>query len=334
MDKHPEHTADFELIAAYLSGELDESDRQRLEDWINASDENRAFFEEMKTLFEEASPREGSGKPNVELAWSRVKAQIDTPVVSIQPKRRFWIPASIAAAVVLLISTWFALREKPPKVEMITFKSESGVSEIWLPDSTLVSLNEGSTITYPSLFTGNQRNVKMEGEGFFDVTHDPEHPFTIAVGQTEVKVLGTSFQVLETAEDVQVKVETGRVQFALGADGIETNSGLILTPGMRGTYDHKAGTFRSIEEQGQNYLYWKTGRLEYINTALQDVVQELEKYYGINIQFDDSALSECQLTTVFDHADEAAVIEVLEATFEFEILHEADTYIFKGEGCQ
>lgn len=123
-----------------------------------------------------------------------------------------------AAAVLalLLTSVWgWQQFSSTSAAEMIVSSENADNKNFSLPDGTQIWLRKGSQITYPKKWAGKERRVKLQGEGYFDVTHDPARPFKVELEQGgSVEVLGTQFNVRQTANQTTVLVRSGKVRFS------------------------------------------------------------------------------------------------------------------------
>ncbi|MDN3670702.1 FecR domain-containing protein [Echinicola jeungdonensis] len=170
------------------------------------------------------------------------------------------IPAQIAT-----------LSKETPFGEKLKFK---------LPDGTIVWLNSGSKISYPEKFSENQRQVHLEGEGFFDVAENPNKPFKVVSGELTTIALGTSFNISHMGNNkLDIALLTGKVKI----QNSQTRENILLVPGQELKYipnegKTNVGNFDPIEVAG-----WKDGILSFKNADVQEVIQKLERWYGINI---------------------------------------------------
>jgi ferric-dicitrate binding protein FerR (iron transport regulator) len=200
---------------------------------------------------------------------------------------------------------------------------------ISLPDGSSVDLNTGSEIKYRLLPSGI-RMVNLRGEAFFNVLQDAEHPFVIEAGQGSVRVTGTSFSVRNVPGKfrVEVYVESGNVQI------YRTNQKdrvLSLNPGETGILDEK-GLSRT-HHPDPNQLSWKTKKLKFRKTRLEDVAAVLNRTYGEEIRFADQTLEDCLFTGTFDEQPIDSVVRVIQVAFNLELDQSGRAYVFSGNGC-
>ncbi len=200
--------------------------------------------------------------------------------VAGRPDRRFIkYMAGVAAAAAVVLGI-FIFNPKPEPVHLMT----ADAAEVFiLPDSTAVTLAPHSSLEYDArAYVRRSRSVRMEGKAFFDVTRNERNPFEITTAHAYVRVLGTSFQVDETA-DTDVYVKSGKVLFAASAE----SEGVILTEGMEARLGEAEVAPSRIEPLTPNPAAWATGVFEYESTPLKDVLDELSAFYGVRLTASD-----------------------------------------------
>lgn len=148
---------------------------------------------------------------------------------------------------------------------------------IILPDGTEVTLNAQSELEYPSKFTGNQREVRIKGEAYFNVTKS-NTPFVVKIGDGEVKVYGTAFNIKEKASK---EIETVLVS---GSVGIKYQNGkeIMIKPNQRIVINSKEYKVEDVD--ASQYTGWLTNSFQYYNTEAKNVIEDIEHWYGINIK--------------------------------------------------
>jgi transmembrane sensor len=183
--------------------------------------------------------------------------------------------------------------------------SNTGVEpqQVSLEDGTAITLQPGSTVVVPHAF-GDKREVELSGEAFFKVAHDPRHPFYVYSRGVTTRVLGTSFNIKanEQGREVVVSVRTGRV--SVSAPGVNETAGaavgkeVILTPNQEVVYDLSGQQAeKKLVEVPQVVLEHATLPSSYVNESVVQILEELEKIYGVDIQYDATRLSNCTLTS-------------------------------------
>lgn len=332
-----------DFIAAYLAGKATEEQVTIVEQWVNASSENKAYFESLKKTWEET----GKLKPSpvivdIDEAWKKLSYRIearenDHKVIPIDrtrktPVRMLLRVAAVIIPIALLSVLYFW---QSGKVKYIDIIASQNIIQDSLPDGTVVSVNANSKLTYPERFKGSRREVVLEGEAYFDVAHNKTKPFIIQTGDAHIKVLGTSFNVNAYKEnnEIEVFVKEGSVLlYGIDHTSGDTNS-VILAAGEKGIFDKLTQKVRKIQENGVNDLYWKTKTLIFSKTELSMVIETLRKFYGVEIILNNKDLYYCRLSATFINQPIDNIIDIIAKSFNLTITKNGTTYNLDGKGC-
>ncbi|MVZ64611.1 DUF4974 domain-containing protein [Sphingobacterium sp. DK4209] len=173
----------------------------------------------------------------------------------------------------------FKLSKVPSAVsESRTFISPKGSSlQLELEDGTRVWLNSGASVTYPASFAANQREIAIAGEAFLDVSPNKQRPFIVHANKTQIKVLGTQF-------NIQSKKESSRVETTLVEGSVEVQAGdtkRTLKPGFRSiSTDHSSGI--AIQQADlKSILAWKEGYFRFDDDQIEVVIAKISEWYDI-----------------------------------------------------
>ncbi|KYG83587.1 FecR family protein [Roseivirga echinicomitans] len=322
-------TIDEHLLLSYLKGEATEAQLQQVEAWLALDKGNAALLNKWKQAWQHAGAMADFAAIDVDKNWSQVQSKVQpkkTKQVFLLPK--IW---RVAAAILLIATVAFLGREfmnsSAGEMQTLMAASLNGEAAV-LPDGSQVWLKEGSSISFPEEFSSVQREVTLQGEGFFDVTHNPEQPFIVKAKQTETRVLGTSFNLnaSQEGERIELVLITGKVRFSTQEEVV------VLTPGDQVMID-EIGKLSKKENSNGNFLAWKTGTLTFENTSMHQVMEDIANAYGITYEFENSAFMNCPLTTRFENESIENVLQAIEALFDIEINENNGTYIIKGNGC-
>lgn len=169
-----------------------------------------------------------------------------------------------------------------------------------LSDGTKVCLNAGSTFTYPALFAGNSRKVKLDGEAFFEVSPNKEKPFIVHTDVCDVEVLGTKFNV-----DAYNKENTFSAALMEGRIVVKNNafpSNVIhLTPNNKVTLSD--GKLKISNISDYDIYRWKEGLICFKGLNFIDLMKRIEKYYGVDIVIENQSLSKHSFSGKFRISD-------------------------------
>lgn len=174
-------------------------------------------------------------------------------------------------------------------------------SKIILSDSSEVWLNAGSTLIFPSNFTAKTREVVLFGEAYFSVKSDKEKPFIVQTSALEIMALGTEFNISAYAEDnvIQTVLKKGSVSIRRIDDFKEENK-IILIPNQLASFDKntKQSTITTVDTDF--YTLWTDGLLSFENRDLNRIIKSLERYYNINIQFENPLTGQVKISGKLD----------------------------------
>jgi transmembrane sensor len=325
-DLEAPYDIDAVLLARFLSDECSRSERDAVQEWMAADPVHRARVEALRAVWASA----GTSRVQLDLdaTWAAVTARVAhsgrRPALRVVPPRvrraesgaRWWISVGAVAAVLTVAAVGVLRYAVPGGVSARTPETMREVATaagqratVQLGDGTRVVLGVDSKLRFPAAFGGARREVYLDGEGYFDVTHDAAKPFVVHVRDAVAEDLGTAFGVRAYEDDstVQVVVTAGKV--ALGAALPGAPRGPVLTAGRLGRLDRRSHHVEVQSVDTTAYLAWRDGRLVFDNTPLPQVVAELHRWYDVDIQVADSNIAARQLTASF-HA--RSITEILD----------------------
>jgi len=164
------------------------------------------------------------------------------------------------------------------KSERRTFLSPKGSAlTMQLVDGTKVQLNSGASLTYPTHFEGNSRIVSLEGEAYFDVTHDSSKPFIVQTKQTQVKVLGTQFNIASDLSKTKILTTLIKGKVAVSAG----HNQQILSPGMQAQTNLHTKQIVVQEADLKEVLAWRDGFFRFTEDNIETVLQKVGEWYDI-----------------------------------------------------
>nr|WP_315179277.1 FecR domain-containing protein [uncultured Flavobacterium sp.] len=156
-----------------------------------------------------------------------------------------------------------------------------GQYNIVLADGTKVYLNSVSSIKYPTQFNGDQRMVELEGEAYFEVAKNKNKPFRVKSGNHAIEVLGTHFNVNAYTNESVVKTTLLEGSVAI----TYKNQKAILKPGQQSNVSDNFNKIAIREVDTEAAIAWKNGRFKFDNANLKTVMKQLERWYGIKVEY-------------------------------------------------
>ncbi|HEX8020150.1 FecR family protein [Mucilaginibacter sp.] len=160
---------------------------------------------------------------------------------------------------------------------------KGGQYKIILPDGTTVWLNAASSITYPTVFKGADREVTLNGEGYFEVAKNKAMPFRVKSALQTVEVLGTHFNINTYADEAQVKTTLleGSVKVISA-----TNSTLII-PGEQAVIDREGnGAISKQQVNLDKEVAWKNGVFSFADEDIREVMRQVSRWYDIDVVYE------------------------------------------------
>jgi len=251
-------------------------------------------------------------------------------------KTKYFLYTAIAASILLVISVTInlyqfqaktsepqiaAVVEKPRQEVINTFYTEKGVKgKIKLEDSTIVWLNSDSKIIYPEHFSNDSRQIKFEGEGFFEVAKNANWPMVITTtkGMT-VRVLGTKFHIKSYNNDdsEEATLFSGKIQLAKevkGEEGKTEQRTIEMLPNEIVIFNKNSVKLISHDVDTTKKVAWKRGELLFEDTPMSEVIKMLERWHGAKIIVMDNSVLKHRYNASFDSESLVQILELLKFT--------------------
>ena len=195
---------------------------------------------------------------------------------------------------------------------------------VTLPDGTIVWLNASTTLRFPVAFVGKTRKVEVKGEAYFEVAKDEAMPFIVKAGNSEIKVLGTHFNVMAYADDKLLKTTLleGSVEIVVRKQsaGEEEVPAVKLVPGQQAQLDVN-NALTVVNADMEEAIAWKNGFFIFKNEPIESVMQKLARWYDVNVVYettDESILYSANISRAKNISEVLRKLEMTE-TIHFKI---------------
>ncbi len=335
------------LLQKYLEGNCTESEKHLVEQWYELIDE---------------APRQNYTESEWEeleyKLWQRIEEESFEPSDASPETLNnsgFWhtYRVGIAASITLILGfgTWWYLKNQDSQSTIAS--TQQLKSEITLKDNTSakpikINLEDGSTVTlsphsqlqYPNHFAANKREVQLTGEALFEVSKNPEKPFYVITDKLVTKVLGTSFYVrtVEATKKIEVEVLSGKVSVYEKEKVNNVNPGVVLTPNHKVTFFANEKHFITglVEKPLPQIktISSKPETFEFDDVPIGDVLNKLERVYGIDIELENEKLSSCPLTADITQQPLYTKLDIICATINGKYEVKGTTILITGKGCE
>ncbi|SHF88289.1 FecR family protein [Mariniphaga anaerophila] len=283
-----------DIIEKFIAGNiLTEDESIRLDKRLNDSH----YREELADFLE--NKWDSSESEDVQLQFEQIRKQIRGSS-SYRKTRRLFIVLSKAAALLIvpiLAAALYFYFTQPVSDEMLTLSTQKGeLTNVILPDGSKVWLNVDSKLSYPLNYGTKSRSLELKGEAYFEVEKNEKLPFEVTAGNVTTKALGTRFVISAYPESSEVKssLVEGAVEVSCGP------SLKVLHPGQQFVLykNRKEYTVKSFNKEYE--LGWKDKQLAFYLASFDDVIEQLEKWYNINIEYDSDSFKSETLTVRFE----------------------------------
>lgn len=337
----PTDPVEWSRLAAYVAGESSTDDIRSIEAWAAATPEAAAILAEVRRVW--SATQAEVPAPNIEISVARLRATMHAELADrrrvqfgfTRPGagrvvRRGLLAASIAATVVG--GWWLAERRVTTDVA-----NSSGIAErqyatsrgqrlrFTLPDGSSVLLGPDSELRIAANYGVTSRVVTLRGDGYFVVAHEAHRPFEVRTQYAVARDIGTAFVVRARPTESRVRVAVAEGEVALGAGGqreVILHATDIGEVAATGEISRQAGADLS------HALAWTDGRLVFEKTRLDEVIAELERWYGIEIQLADTRLATRTFTGTFREETIVDALAVVRASLGLALKRDGQRFVF------
>lgn len=356
----------LDLLIKELSGNINPDEKAVLEDLLVQDDIYKQLYKAFKAYWKTKDTEcfdNAQSFQKIKARINQIESANEKPKLYILNKPVFW--RSIAAALIPLACWGIYYRKiitsKDDRSAIVWHQKQTGSgskSTIVLGDGTRIILNAKSCLKFPSAFEGKTREVYLIGEAFFDVHKDHQHPFIIHTGKMNVRVLGTAFDVKAYPNDVlsETTLIRGSVEVTL-AD--RPSDHIILKPKEKLVVNNSDGNKDKVTPQLNKakpkvinsinntqytlttltYLNnndttsvetsWVQNKLVFKNKAFIDLAEQMERWYGYRIQFNNDSLKDLRFTASFEKETVKQALDALRLTDNFHYkIDKSIIYIF------
>ena len=307
------------IIIKYLKGEATEKEKKQLLEWLRQNPENRKTLAQLRDIWLSSEEACAIGSDDLKVAFQRFLTSVKREEeVRWKKSYRFYlnIAASVALLLVCSVGGYWVGHTRTSKIQtaetlimnqVIMGKDSKG--SFSLPDGTVVWLNANSRLIYPEKFSADSRLVKLEGEGYFNVTKNEKKPFLVETDGMTVNVLGTCFDVRNYKEKhiSETTLLSGKVEVSLpGVSGKIT-----LSPNQKIHRHKETGAFEVEVVDAKKQIIWIKEKLVFTNEKLSDILDKMEYWYGIEIDCQKGVPMEQRLSLTIRKESKDEILKLL-----------------------
>lgn len=308
------------LIIKFFAGEISQEEIAFLKSWLEKDPENRRIFDKENELWQETAFQLKPEHFKVDKGWFNISSRLGLGSrkirsVTVIRKSNFitLIAAACFTAVIAVGSIFLWITEKQKitaqnSLSSVISTKEGEKAHIFLPDSTEVVLNSGSSLHYAGNFNQKERIVELTGEAFFDVTTNHDKPFIVKLEHMNVIATGTRFNIFSYSNEdrIETTLEEGVVQVSIsGADPI------IMKSGEQVVYFVKTSKVNLSKVATDTYLSWKENKLRFNDTPFEEVLRRIGRKYNVTFEITNRDLLSLKYTATFIDESIEEVMQML-----------------------
>lgn len=326
-------------VINFLAGEFSHNDSETLNNWLNKSANNKKLFDELSDIWNSSQAEYINRKINISKAWNDIKNEVEA-------RNRFTVPLKylFRYAAVFILAVFFGAfgyyfieknKETLLGQQTVEYVAPLGSrSFVQLADGSKVWLNAGTTLQYNNSFGTSNRNIKLQGEAFFEVAKNKKLPFVVQTSDINVIALGTRFNVKAYNQENTIETTLVEGSVKLESSTLKLADNVILKPNEKAVFTKKYQTSQiTSENKTPNYttqpkpkleviqsietapvISWKEKRWVIQNEKLGQLAIKLERRFNVNFIFDDEVLKEFYFGGTLESENLSQIMEAISYT--------------------
>ncbi len=314
-----------DMLSRYEKGQCSASEKRLIDNWLDSPNykESTPFSDDNEKLGIKNSLRDSVYR----------KAGI-----SVRNRKRYFIPSVIkVAASILLIAVLsygaFKYYEytEIKKYAITEIASGTDIRKVILADGSIIWLKPDSKLKYPKNFKKRgERIVNLTGRALFEIEKDPSRPFVVHSGDLTTTVLGTSFNIDASGENIEVVVLTGKVSVT----SVNNKKGLVLLPEEKALYNISSKELAMeskavVEPVKLEIIKGTEYNMKFNDTRMDEIIDRIEGKFDVDIKLEDEALSDCILTADFTSQSLIKTLDIISKVLSIEYKIDNNKVIFK-----
>lgn len=310
-----------QLLVKFLAKETTPAEEKEMLSWVESSEENLRYFHQFSLVWHESAAPKKTG-PDENEAWQKFTQAANSSTPKTPVVRLRWL-RMVAAAFILAIGASVVYLVNKPAEQQVLLQAMNEVKKDTLSDNSIITLNKGAALSYPTAFKGTQRKVELKGEAFFEIAPDKTKPFIIDVDDVQVKVVGTSFNIKSNDSLTEIIVSSGIVQVTHNTETIE------LKKGEQAVITASDNRIQKSTSTDKLFNYYISHSFVCDNTPLWKLVDKLNEAYGVNITIARKELRAMPLTVTFDDESLNTILDILSQTLMLKVTRDNNDIILQ-----
>lgn len=245
-------------------------------------------------------------------------------------KKQILMVVKIAAVLIigLLLGLSVQYLKKTEPVYYTSIAPKGSISQLVLPDNSIVYLNAGSQLKYSISGLNGKREVFLDGEAWFDITKNEAKPFIVHTQLYNINVFGTKFNVkaYKTDDEIVTTLEEGSVQIT-SSETLKLKENKMIRPGEQLVYNTQKNTVEVKQVNSRMFTAWKDNKLIFVNMKLKELIVLLERKYGVDIEITDNLVLDCHYDGTIKNESILEVLDLLKETLPIKYKIEGQTIL-------
>ena len=302
----------------FILGNLSANEESRILSWIKESEDNRKKFYRLKNTlalskinYDDYIDKEFLSKEADKITGAKRRKLM---TVFLRYAAAVIMTAGITS--VLYISRINSKNNLLGNIYHNVIAPPGQKADVKLADGSHILLNSESVLTYPANFAARERNLTIEGEAYFDVQANEKKPFKVTVGELEIVVTGTAFNVDSYPRESEINIT-----LVDGSAEIRSKTGSVmasLAPGENARFDIKTNRLIQTKVDTDFYTSWQKGIIKFSNRRIEDIAQDLERWYNVEIIFDSERIKDLRFSgAILKNKPIDQVLEIIKLTSNF-----------------
>ncbi len=305
----------FQLFSKHLSKEITQEESVALQTLLHTNPEVQAHFEDFIILWEQTGIFKNSF--NTDSGYEILKMKIKT-----RKQKPGFLLRAVAVFVGVLLVSGFLLLDAQRKTRIV---ASTNILQLTLRDSSKVVLNKGAVLSYSNpRIMPFKRKVSLQGEGYFEITHNPQNPFLVKTEEFDVQVLGTKFNVKTEENESIIILSEGKVHLMNFTNKHEE---MHLNPGDMVTVNRKSRAVIKSKVNPDLFTIWKEKRIIFNHFNLVEVSKIIQNVFGKEVKINNNNLFNKYLNGSAPVDDLQVLLNALAEVLDEEIYLKNDTII-------
>lgn len=316
-----------EVLFKYISGQAAAEEIFEVRQWAEVSEDRKKELIRLKNVWImsglENEPEHLNKEKEIDRIWNIIREMNGS--TKNKSVKMSWL--KYAAAILLLIGTsgtigYFLSNSGSESNYTEIYVPKGERSTVVLPDGSTVQLNSDSHLKFRSSFSPRERDVSLNGEGFFNVVHDEKRPFVVETSTMNIEVLGTVFNVYSYPNDsiATTFLQSGKVK--INRSGSKE---ILLSPNEAFKYNKTTREATKTRISDQRFVDWTKGILTINEETIGELSKKLERRFNIQIKFGDNEVKEHMYTGSIKDEDLNTLLEALTFASSINYSKEGDT---------